>query len=355
MLKRRDFLRLSCALPAGVAFSSLAGTAAVATTSERWRTFELRYDIHLKGEGPARLWLPVPMTADGYQHLLAHAWDGNARRVSLTREPVYGAASAYAEWPAAAGERQLGLSLRVATRNRAVDPRGRTAARAENLALYLRPTPHMPNDGIVAETARRITHGLKDPLDRAYAIYEWIVDNTFRDPKIEGCGMGDIRGMLVTGNLGGKCADINALFVGLARAADIPSREVYGIRVTDSDQFRSLGKSGDVSKAQHCRAEFHLAGAGWVPVDAADVRKAVLEEKLPLADARIRALRERLFGYWEMNWVGYNRARDFALVPRPEAALNYFMYPYAETAAGRAFGLHPDRFTYRIIAHEVAA
>lgn len=355
MMKRRDFLRLSCALPAGVALSSLTGTAAAATTSGRWRTFELHYDIHLKGEGPARLWLPVPMTADGYQHLLTHAWDGNARRVSLNREPVYGAASVYAEWPAGASERQLGVTLRVATRDRAVDPRAHTAARADHLELYLRPTPHMPTDGIVAETAKQITQGRKDPLDRAHAIYEWIVDNTFRDPKIEGCGVGDIRGMLITGNLGGKCADINALFVGLARAAGIPSREVYGIRVTDSDQFRSLGKSGDVSKAQHCRAEFHLAGAGWVPVDAADVRKAVLEEKLPLEDARIGALRKRLFGYWEMNWVAYNRARDFELAPRQQAPLNYFMYPYAETAAGRAFGLHPDRFVYRIVASEVRA
>ena len=47
MLKRRDFLRLSCALPAGVALSSLAGTAAAATNSERWRTFELCCHVHL--------------------------------------------------------------------------------------------------------------------------------------------------------------------------------------------------------------------------------------------------------------------------------------------------------------------
>jgi len=356
MMNRRDFLRLSCAVPAGFALSPLAGAAASATTSRRWRTFELHYDIDLKGKGPARLWLPVPMTAaDGYQRLLGHAWQGNARRAHLDHDPVYGAAALYAEWDAADGDRRLGLTLQVATQDRAVDPRGRASQRDENPALYLHPTPHMPNDGIVAESASDITRGLKDPLDKAHAIYEWIVDNTFRDPKVEGCGTGDIRAMLVTGDLRGKCADINALFVGLARAAGIPSREVYGIRVADSAQFKSLGKSSDVSKAQHCRAEFYLAGSGWVPVDPADVRKAVLEEKLPLDDARIRALRTRLFGYREMNWVAYNTARDVELTPRTRAPLNYFMYPYAESAAGTSFGIHPDRFTYRIRAREMQA
>jgi hypothetical protein len=57
---------------------------------------------------------------------------------------------------------------------------------------------------------------------KARRIYEWIVDNTFRDPKTRGCGIGDIASMLKTGDLGGKCADLNALYVGLARAVGLP-------------------------------------------------------------------------------------------------------------------------------------
>jgi transglutaminase-like putative cysteine protease len=39
----------------------------------------------------------------------------------------------------------------------------------------------------------------------------------------------------------------------------LPARGVYGLRVADSRfGYRSLGKSGDVSKAQHCRAEVWL-------------------------------------------------------------------------------------------------
>src|SRR6266481_1964509 len=121
--------------------------------------------------------------------------------------------------------------------------------------------------------------------------------------------------MLEARSLGGKCADLNALFVGLTRAVGIPSRDIYGIRVADSAEFKSLGKSGDISKAQHCRAEFYLPAHGWVPVDPADVRKVVLEEKggLSLGDATVQRARAKLFGAWEMIYLAYNYAHDVKL------------------------------------------
>src|SRR5262249_45227546 len=149
-------------------------------------------------------------------------------------------------------------------------------------------------------------------------IYDWIVDHTFRDPKTRGCGTGDIRFMLESGNLGGKCADLNTLFVGLCRAAGIPARDVYGLRVAPSrGEWKSLGlSSSSATRAQHCRAEVYLTGFGWVPVDPADVRKVALEEapgSLPVTDVRVRHARERLFGAWEMNWIGFNYAHDVLL------------------------------------------
>ncbi len=180
------------------------------------------------------------------------------------------------------------------------------------------------------------------------------MDNTFRDPQVKGCGIGDIRFMLESGNLGGKCADLNALFVGLARAAGLPAREVYGIRAAKSRQFKCLGASSpDISKAQHCRAEFHVAGAGWIPVDPADVRKAVLEEKLEIGHPEIKALRERLFGSWEMNWIAYNSARDFALPNGPRDPFNYLMYPEAEHRNTWLDGIDPQAFKYKITATEI--
>ena len=191
------------------------------------------------------------------------------------------------------------------------------------------------------------------PDARARAIYDWVVDNTFREPTTRGCGLGNIKSMLETGNLGGKCADINSLFVGLARAAGIPAREMYGVRVAEAAQFKSLGKAGDISKAQHCRAEYFSPRYGWVAVDPADVRKAVLEAKLPLTDTKIVALRERLFGYWEMNWVAFNSARDFELSPAASRPLPYLMYPYAELGDDRLDGRDPQDFRFGLLSVEI--
>jgi hypothetical protein len=82
------------------------------------------------------------------------------------------------------------------------------------------------------------------------------------------------------------------------------------------------------------------------------VRKVVLEEKLPDDAGPVLALREQLFGAWEMNWVGYNSARDFTPSGAPHP-LEFLMYPFAVTAAGEPDWLDPDSFRYRISAREI--
>ena len=156
-----------------------------------------------------------------------------------------------------------------------------------------------------------------------------------------------------SGDLGGKCADINSLFVGLARAAGLPARDFFGIRVADSKLAKSLGRSGDITKAQHCRAEVYIDGRGWFPVDPADIRKFVLEENIPVDSDKTRALRERLFGNWEMNWVGFNYARDFTLPGQQDGPIGFLMYPYAETAHGSKDSLDPEAFSYTITSTEI--
>ena len=146
--------------------------------------------------------------------------------------------------------------------------------------LYLAPTDLMPTDGIVKETADRIIEGASGDEAKARAIYDWVVENTQRIAEVRGCGLGDVASMLASGNLGGKCADLNALYVALARASGLPARNLYGIRVAPSAfGYASLGaKNETITKSQHCRAEVYLAATGWTPVDPADVRKVMLEE-----------------------------------------------------------------------------
>jgi transglutaminase-like putative cysteine protease len=254
------------------------------------------------------------------------------------------------------------LVNQVATRDRRADLDGPAVADGSGEApsvpqSYLRPTSLLPTDGIVRQTAETIVRSCHGPMERARAIYEWVVDNTNRDPKTPGCGIGDVASMLKSGYLGGKCADINALFVALARAAGIPARDAYGIRVADSRLgFKSLGRSGDISKAQHCRAEFFDHRHGWIPVDPADVRKVVLEEVpggLPMDDPKVRSARAALFGSWEMNWVAYNHGHDVALPGSSTARIPFLMYPIGETAGGCLDSLDPKTFRYEIHSREL--
>src|SRR2546426_12582352 len=93
----------------------------------------------------------------------------------------------------------LTVTRRIGTKDSAVDLAARGAAPKEGraeLEHFLRPTKLLPTDGIVKATASKITKGAKTDVEKARAIYEWIVENTFRNPKTRGCGVGDIRFML---------------------------------------------------------------------------------------------------------------------------------------------------------------
>src|SRR5450631_1718516 len=367
-MDRREFLNVSAVTALSAALPTIAAPAAALEappTNALWRTFEVVTDVEIWPQDvPAKVWLPLPMYGDtNWQRALDVRWTGNPTATGVYRDPRYGAPAFFAQWTDRATTPKLQVTNRITTRNRSVDlskPGVVQPLSRDEMDLYTQPTSHIPTDGIVRATATRILPmASSNPIDRSRAIYEWIVENTYRDPKVIGCGTGDIRFMLESGNLGGKCADLNALFFGLARSAGIPARDVYGVRVADSATWKSLGKSGDITKAQHCRAEFYDARFGWVPVDPADVRKVVLEEEkdrlLPLDDPRVSLARKALFGAWEMNWMGFNTAGDTRLAPETTKALGHFMYPYAETTKGPLDYYNPQNFQYRMSAREVQA
>ena len=361
-MNRRDFLR-----SAGIASASLAlpGTRRLFAESAvpgHWRTFEVTTRVEvLTSPAATRIWLPAALIGETpFQRTLANRFhaEGGVAKVVESKTDALGIVAA--EFPAGV-KPVLTLTSRIATTNYAVDlaaPAKAPRAAPTELSYCLRPTTLLPTNGIVKTTADEITSGAHTDIEKAYAIYAWIVDNTFRDPKTRGCGVGDIRFMLESKDLGGKCADLNALFVGLARAAGLPARDVYGIRVGKSELgYKSLGtSSADVTKAQHCRAEVYLTAYGWVPVDPADVRKVVLEEppgNRALDDEMVKKARVRLFGSWEMNWIAYNFAQDVALPGSSGAPIGFLMYPQAETADGRLDCLDPDNFKYEITSKEV--
>jgi len=328
-----------------------------------WRTFEVTTRAEIsRPQGVSRAWLPMPLLADtDWQRAADSTWTGNAGRIEPMRVGKYSVPLLYAEWSPGQDAPFVELTSRFATHDRAVDvsrPRRAKPSSAE-VALYTAPTEMIPCDGLVRETALvKVARGARTDLEKGRAIYEWVVQNTLRDPKTRGCGTGNIKAMLESGNLGGKCADLNGLFVGFARSLGVPARDVYGIRVASSALgYKSLGPSTPViSKAQHCRAEFFAEGVGWVPVDPADVRKVILEEppgQLTLEDQKVQAARTRLFGSWEMNWLAYNSGHDIELPNSKGPRLPFLMYPNGETGGERLDQLEPDRFKYTITAREL--
>jgi len=362
-VNRRDFLRSAGVVSATLAFPKAGRSLARGTTSGAWRTFDVTTRVEvLKPSGPTRVWLPAALIQETpYQKTLTNKFsaEGGAAEIVERKPDALGIVAA--SFPAGV-KPVVTLESRVATKNYAVDlSRPGKAPRTDRAELehFLQPTRLMPTDGIVSVTATKITSGAKTDVEKARAIYEWIVENTFRNPKTRGCGVGDVRFMLDSKDLGGKCADLNALYVALARASGLPARDAYGIRVAKSELgYKSLGASSEiVTKAQHCRAEVYLDGHGWTPVDPADVRKVVLEEppgNRPLDDDMVKKARARLFGSWEMNWMAYNFAHDVALPGSSGAPIGFLMYPQAETANGRLDSLDPDNFKYEITSRETA-
>lgn len=366
-MDRRSFIAAAAAaLPLASAWSRTAFAQArtFAPASSAWRTFEVttRLEIIANGGPGVRAWIPVPAVDTDWQQSLASTWSGNFSEAALDTDGAYGAKLVRVAWTDGEPSPVIEVVSRIRSRNRSVDwsAKSAQAASAADFARDLKPTVLIPTDGIVRETSAKIVAGRTTDVDKTRAIYEWVVNNTYREPTVRGCGVGDIKGMLETGNMGGKCADLNALFVGLCRAAGIPARDIYGVRVAKSAfGYKELGAgSPDITKAQHCRAEVWLAGYGWVSMDPADVAKVMRQETAEwIKDPRHEVAAPvygALFGSWEGNWMGYNVAHDVALPGSTGPRIGFLMYPQAELRGERVDSLDPDTFQYKITAREIA-
>jgi transglutaminase-like putative cysteine protease len=363
-MNRRNFLRWNGSICAGWALTKALPVLADTQSASGWRTFEVVTRVELlKPDGVSHIWLPAPLILDTpYQKTISTLFNAEGGTATLSKDKPSALGIVSAMYPANARP-VLTLTSRVSTKNYTVDLSSRgngSAASPAELDYFLQPSRYVPTDGIVKQTALKATAGSTTDMEKARAIYDWVVENTFRDPKVRGYGRGDIRFMLESGDLGGKCADLNALYVGLVRSVGLPARDVYGLRIAKSELgYKSLGLASDnATKAQqHCRAEVYLREHGWVPVDPADVRKVALEEppgNRPLSDPIVSRARDYLFGSWEMNWMAYNYAHDVELPGSAYKPVVYFMYPQAETSEGRVDPFDPDSFKYEIAVREIS-
>jgi len=291
--------------------------------------------------GEAELWLPYPVS-DRDQKITDIKVSGDFAASAVYADSTFSTPMLYARWDKGAKSRKLTFSFK-AERNEVIRrdfPTVEAAWNRADFAQYLGATSLGPVDGEVGKLAKSITAGKTTVLEKAKAIYDWTCENTYRDPKTRGCGTGDVCSLLK--QPGGKCADIHSVFAALARAAGVPAREVFGIRMGKKD-------GEDVSTSQHCWAEFYLPGYGWVPVDAADVRKAMLVEQLKLEDAKTKEYRAYFLGAIDPYRVKLSTGRDLTLnPPQPGRPVNYLMYPFARVGDKILDYLDPATFKYSI-------
>ena len=299
-------------------------------------TFNVDMSQYEKGK-TIRVWLPVAQSND-YQTIEDVNYDAQDTEAELNEDEL-GNKMLYVEWGADAEpeSRKVSLSFHV-TRQEILCPElveeGTVDAELEE---YLEPSSTIPVDGEVKELAEEITKDETTYLGKARAIYDWIIANMNRDESVVGCGTGDVCTLLST--KAGKCTDINSVFIGLCRSVGIPAREMFGVRINDTD----------ITKNQHCWAEFYLPGTGWVAADAADVLKAVLKNEWDKDSDEAKEMQEYYWGNNDEKRVELSKGRDITLVPAQSGeALNNFGYPYAEVDGEAVDYYTPDTFVYTI-------
>ncbi|MFW2543590.1 transglutaminase-like domain-containing protein [Primorskyibacter sp. 2E107] len=357
-LDRRAFL----ATTAAFSFAPSLLSAAYQPASQTWRSYTLTTRVTLPRNGKtAQAWIPLPAHSDAQWTLPQdNRASGNMDALEIVQNPEEGYALMHARWNAGDEPAELTVISTVRTRDRSPEQAAPATLSDAEFAQHTAPTRLIPTDGIVLETAQDIVAGATSEREKAIRIYDWVVEQTERNPETRGCGLGDIASMLHMGDLTGKCADLNALYVGLARAAGLPARDLYGLRVAPSAfGYKSLGAgSADVTKAQHCRAEVFLPQSGWTPVDPADVRKVILQEapEAGLTDPRVQDARAGLFGHAEGNWIALSTAHDVHLPGSADPTpVPFLMYPQAEVDGIRRDELDADSFAYAIAVEETTA
>ncbi len=350
-VSRRELFKLAgltavaCCLPLSAQQNSVAQNS-----KKREFSVTLKHKILEKGK-MTKLWIPLPLFRE-YQYLTSDInFVGNYTKayISNTKIPTL-----YAEFDKVKTP-YLDLSFDIVTieRNTNFSSKPKKVATLKDAKEYLKATTHIQTGGIVKQMAQEIIKkaGAKDDLSKAKALFEWVANNMQRDESIIGCGVGDAKAILESKKLFGKCTDISSVFVAFCRSVGISAREVFGIRLGQSRFSNAMGsaknKVANITKAQHCRAEFFIKDYGWIPCDPGDVAKVKLAENLSNEDAKIKELKSYLFGSWEMCWFGFNTARDFILSPQPEQSpLNNFGYAYGEVDGNVLNYYEPNEFSY---------
>ncbi|WP_022664950.1 transglutaminase-like domain-containing protein [Desulfospira joergensenii] len=288
------------------------------------------------------LWLPYPVS-DEFQTISDMRITGNFDSRAVYRDPSSEVIYLRATWSTPPEPPQCVMQFHISQKDRRNPGIEQSDdGYPEIIAPYLRATRFVPaDDPEIKKIALNAIQGKKGTLEKAKAIYDWVVENTFRDPDVQACGLGFPARTLQQHNGGGKCADLSAVFVTLARAAGVPARDVYGLRLASPED-------GDVTSGFHCWAEFYLPGTGWVMVDPADVRKMMLVHTLELKDKDTDAWRSFFWGGDNLFRLVLEKNSRGVRLNGAKKPLPYFMYPAAQVDGRMLDYFDSTAFQYKV-------
>ena len=277
-------------------------------TPERHFRFRYAFTVRITRPGaPLRVWIPLAHSG-AFQTVSVVSQTGDLP-LRQTRESEYGDEMLYAE-TAQADKDAYNFEVVYDVIRKQSAPGGIGTLRAAEQKRLLAPDKLVPTTGLPAELALKQVAEVKgDDYDKGRAMYKYVLANMRYDKSGTGWGHGDT--LYACNAKHGNCTDFHALFISMARSQNIPARFEIGFSIP-TDKHAS-----DIA-GYHCWADFYTKDRGWVPVDISEAWRHPEQ-------------REFFFGHWDDNRVQFSVGRDITLSPKQEgAALNYFVYPYAE-------------------------
>lgn len=288
---------------------------AYAAESLKTRSFEFTYSARIKNIPPGArqldVWIPYPQSSSCQKiDDMKFYPDGP---LNIERDPDYKNAFIHIKkTQPLSSQINFKMSLKATRTEKKSDLVVLDAAQRE---LSLKSNELVTISPCIQEMALDATKDKKTTLEKARALYDFVLNYMTYDKTGAGWGRGDTEYACMQKK--GNCTDFHSLFISLARAVGIPAKFEIGF-LLPRDKME-----GAIS-GYHCWAEFYADGIGWVPVDISEAWKD-----------RTRA--DYFFGTFCENRIQFTQGRDIILgSKKDEKKLNFFIYPYAEVE-GKAF------------------
>ncbi|MGA9074728.1 MAG: transglutaminase-like domain-containing protein [Candidatus Sulfotelmatobacter sp.] len=293
-------------------------TLSLVAQDSRHFTFHYAFTIkNLPAGERVRIWIPEAHW-DAYQEVKIVSTRGDLP-LKKTSESKYGNQIFYAEAGSAQPELHFDIEYDVIRHERVtlgsaglVIPVSLSSTEKQQ---DLQPDSLVPVTGLPADLAAKVTQGKTQSLDKARAIYDYVVTTMRYDKTGTGWGRGDV--LYACDAKKGNCTDFHSLFIAMARSQGIPARFEIGFPLPPDKHSAEIA-------GYHCWSDFYIDGKGWIPVDISEAWKH--PEK-----------RDYFFGSHDVNRMQFSMGRDLRLSPPQDGKpLNYFVYPYVEVD-GREF------------------